>query len=146
MKPKHQRLLFVAFSVISLCIATLFVMQAFRENLIFFYGPSDLVNTKAPNNQLIRIGGLVEAGSVNQKMPGYVVFRVTDGATSITVNYEGMLPGLFRDGQGIVAEGYLRTTGEFEAARLLTKHDEKYMPKEVVDALKKSGRWQEGQK
>jgi cytochrome c-type biogenesis protein CcmE len=144
MKPKHQRLIFVAASVISLCIATMFVMQAFRENLIFFYSPSDIVALKAGGNRLVRIGGLVEAGSFVQKTPTSVTFRVTDGKNTLPVSYEGMLPGLFREGQGVVAEGYLREDGTFEAKRVLTKHDEKYMPREVVDALKKSGKWREG--
>jgi cytochrome c-type biogenesis protein CcmE len=136
MKPKHQRLIFVSVSVGFLCLSALLAMQAFRDNVVFFYAPSEL---PAASDKKIRVGGLVETGSVKRD-GARVTFVVTDGKAKIRVTYEGMLPGLFREGQGVVAEGYLR--GEaFEASQVLTKHDEFYMPREVKDALQKSGHW-----
>lgn len=142
MKPKHQRMIFVAFTVVSLCVATLLVMNAFRQNLVFFYSPSELALRPVDNTQLIRIGGLVEAGSIERGENDRLQFRISDGKATLTVMYQGMVPALFREGQGAVAEGYL-DNGEFHATRILTKHDENYMPREVVDALKKSGRWKQ---
>lgn len=145
MKPKHQRLLLVAFSTVSLCVATLLILQAFRQNLVFFYSPSELAAQSIPGTQLIRIGGLVETGSLRQGENDALHFRITDGKASLAVSYRGMTPALFREGQGAIAEGHLQN-GMFLAQRILTKHDENYMPREVVDALKKSGRWKEGEK
>lgn len=145
MKPKHQRLAFIAVSMAFLCVAVLFTLQAFRENLVFFYSPSDLAAKPAAAGRLIRIGGLVEAGSVTHGEDGATAFTVTDGAASVHVEYRGLLPNLFREGQGIVAEGTLTAPGRFEAKTVLAKHDETYMPREVVDALKRSGHWKGGQ-
>jgi len=139
MKLKHQRLVFVTVSIGFLCMATLLAMQAFRNNVIFFYSPSDLVERDIVPGQLIRLGGLVETGSVVRNGTA-IRFLVTDGNRHIAITYQGMLPGLFRERQGIVAEGHL-VDGTFEANRILTKHDEYYMPKEVVDTLKKTGQW-----
>ncbi|MBI1236935.1 MAG: cytochrome c maturation protein CcmE [Alphaproteobacteria bacterium] len=144
MKPKHQRLLFIAATMIFLIAAALLTLQAFRENLVFFYSPSDIAAQKPDASRLIRIGGLVEANTVKKEDGGGVQFAVTDGQQSIEVRYDGLLPPLFREGQGVVAEGYMTAGADFSATRVLTKHDENYMPKEVVDALKKTGRWQEG--
>jgi cytochrome c-type biogenesis protein CcmE len=146
MKPKHQRLIFVTVSVICLCLAALLTLRAFSENLVFFYSPSDLARPGIDTARLMRIGGLVEAGSLTRESDGRTRFRVSDGKASVAVSYQGVLPGLFREGQGVIAEGYLKDPAQFEARRILTKHDEKYMPPEVVDALKRSGRWQEGGK
>lgn len=145
MKPKHQRFIFIGFSIGFLCLATLLTLQAFRENLVFFYSPSDFMQRPADNKQLLRIGGLIEHKSVVQK-EDRLRFRVTDGKASIAVAYEGLPPALFREGQGVVVEGYQTDTGSIRATRVLTKHDEYYMPKDVVDALKKSGKWREGTK
>ncbi len=121
------------------------VLAAFNDNLVFFYGPSDLAAKAIPPGRRIRIGGLVEQQSLRQQAGGHSVdFRVTDGKTDIVVSYDGVLPDLFREGQGVVAEGRLRGDGVFVATSVLAKHDEKYMPPEVADALKKAGRWQEG--
>jgi cytochrome c-type biogenesis protein CcmE len=139
MKPKHQRLIFIGVSVVFVCVATLLALQAFRNNVIFFYSPSELVDQEIEPAQKIRIGGLVETGSLSHKNE-LTHFTVTDGKSHIDVTYKGMLPGLFREGQGVVAEGHMRGNA-FIAERVLTKHDEYYMPKDVVDALKKSGRW-----
>ncbi len=142
MKPKHQRLIFVAVSMIFLLIASVLTLRAFRDNLVFFYSPSELAQHKIGEKQLVRIGGLVETGSLTHDAP-HVQFKVTDGKAAVNVDYSGMLPALFREGQGVVVEGYLEKDGDFSATRVLTKHDENYMPKDVVDALKKSGRWQQ---
>jgi cytochrome c-type biogenesis protein CcmE len=140
MKPKHQRLIFVTVSVIFLVIAGLLTLRAFRDNLIFFYSPSEVAQQHIDEHQLIRLGGLVKTGSIKRGDNNRITFDVTDGKAQVTITYQGMLPDLFREGQGVVAEGYL--TGQTLLAKnILAKHDEKYMPREVVDALKKSGQW-----
>src|SRR2546423_1562094 len=121
------------------------VLAAFNDNLVFFYSPSDLAVKAVDPGRRIRIGGLVEQASlVRQGDGGRVGFRVTDGKSDLAVVYDGVLPDLFREGQGVVAEGRLQPDGVFAATSVLAKHDEKYMPPEVADALKKAGRWQEG--
>ena len=116
---------------------------ALKDSIVFFYGPSEIVEKKVAPGTRLRIGGLVVAGSV-QKAGQKATFDVTDNARSIGVSYEGLLPDLFREGQGVVAEGVLVAPGEFRADTILAKHDERYMPKEIVETLKKQGRWQEG--
>jgi cytochrome c-type biogenesis protein CcmE len=146
MKPKHQRLLFVTASMVFLCCATLLTMSAFRDNLVFFYSPSDLQKHIPEDGKTIRIGGLVKEGSIAHD-GNNVSFVITDGSADIKVFYHGVLPNLFRDGQGCIAEGTITNGREFSAQKILAKHDEKYMPKEVVDALKRSGNWHgEGEK
>jgi cytochrome c-type biogenesis protein CcmE len=145
MKPKHQRLTFIAISMIFLCVAVLLTLQAFKENLVFFYSPSDLSAKAVAADQTIRIGGLVETGSIQHGEGDLITFTVTDGTSSITVAYRGLLPNLFREGQGIVAEGRLANPTRFEAKTILAKHDETYIPREVVDSLKKTGHWKGGQ-
>ena len=144
MKPKHQRLLFVVVSMLCLVASALFILRAFRDNLVFFYSPSDIVQKDIQPGRLMRIGGLVEKGSIVEGDDGHIEFYIGDGKEAVHVHYQGMLPNLFREGQGVVAEGYLVDARHFEATNILAKHDEKYMPKEVVDALKKSGRWKGG--
>jgi cytochrome c-type biogenesis protein CcmE len=142
---KRRRLVAVALGLCLLGAATALVLAAFRENLVFFYSPTDIAAKSIAPGRRIRIGGLVEQGSVRRIAGGHGVdFRVTDGKTGIAVVFDGILPDLFREGQGVVAEGQLRTDGVFAASTVLAKHDEKYMPPEVADALKKAGRWQEG--
>ena len=142
MKRKHKRLTFVVIAMALLGAAATLALIAFRDNIVFFYSPTEVAEKKIADGRRIRIGGLVEEGSV-QKQPGaIVVFRLTDLNTSIPVQYKGLLPDLFREGQGIVAEGRLEN-GEFRADEVLAKHDETYMPPEVADALKKSGNWQQ---
>lgn len=141
MKPKHQRLIFVVVSMVFLCVGGMFTFNAFRENLIFFYSPSDLVDINQSSEKTIRIGGIVKAGSIDQGEGDNIKFIVTDGNVDIKVSYKGILPNLFREGQGCVAEGNLVAANEFVAKKILAKHDENYMPKEVVDALKRSGKW-----
>jgi cytochrome c-type biogenesis protein CcmE len=148
MSRKRRRLITLLAALFALGTATALVLAAFNDNLVFFYSPSDLAEkasdkTIGPDRR-IRIGGLVETNSLAKQADGHaVVFRVTDGKTELRVVYDGILPDLFREGQGVVAEGKLRD-GVFIASSVLAKHDEKYMPPEVADALKKSGRWQEG--
>jgi cytochrome c-type biogenesis protein CcmE len=120
------------------------VLSAFSSNLVFFYSPSDLRAQAISAARRMRIGGLVEDGSVKRGADSQVAFRITDGKTDVAVVYHGILPDLFREGQGVVAEGRLEPGGVFDASTILAKHDERYMPREVVDALKKSGHWQEG--
>lgn len=142
MKPKHQRLAFILFSVGFLCAATLLALQAFRDNIVFFYTPTELSELADASPSLVRIGGLVESGSVKQNGK-HLMFSLTDGKTALLIEHEGLPPALFREGQGAVVEGRLTHPGHFKAARVLTKHDEFYMPKEVVDSLKKTGHWHE---
>jgi cytochrome c-type biogenesis protein CcmE len=145
MTRKQQRLGLLALGLAALGGATALVLVAFNDNLVFFYSPSDLKAKAVAADRRVRIGGLVEAQSLSRAPDGRSVsFRLTDGSTDVAVVYQGLLPDLFREGQGAVAEGKLRPDGVFAAASVLAKHDENYMPREVVDALKKSGHWQEG--
>jgi len=144
MTRKQRRLGLVLLGMIALGGATALVLAAFNDNLVFFYSPSELATKRVTAGQRVRIGGLVEIQSVTHEDGRRVVFRVTDGKTDIAVSYEGILPDLFREGQGVVVEGRVGKDGIFTASNVLAKHDEKYMPPEVADALKKSGRWQEG--
>jgi len=143
MTRKRKRLYLVLGGVALLGAATALVLSAFSDNLVFFYSPSDLTAKHVPDGRSIRIGGLVEDGSVKHESDGVTLdFRVTDGNTAVPVTYKGDIPDLFREGQGVVAEGKLQH-GTFRADSVLAKHDENYMPPEVVDALKRSGHWQE---
>ncbi|MFQ5764512.1 MAG: cytochrome c maturation protein CcmE [Rhodospirillales bacterium] len=140
MKRKHKRLTFVVVAMGLLGVAASLVLSAFEENIVFFYSPTDVAEKKIDDGRRIRIGGLVVEGSVEKKAGAVVTFRVTDMTTVIPVRYKGLLPDLFREGQGVVAEGRLEA-GVFAADEVLAKHDETYMPPEVADALKKSGQW-----
>ena len=142
MTRKRKRLLILLAGMASLGLATALVLIAFRDNLVFFYSPSDLVAKPPAAGRALRIGGLVEEHSVVRSDRGLrIQFKVTDGVHDVPVIYTGELPTLFREGQGVVAEGKLDGAGVFQAATILAKHDERYMPKEVVDALKASGQW-----
>ena len=146
MTRKQQRLGLLALGMVALGGATALVLVAFNDNLVFFYSPSDLEAKAVVPDHRVRIGGLVERESLSRSPDGRMIsFRVTDGAADLAVVYEGLLPDLFREGQGVVAEGKLRADGVFAATTVLAKHDENYMPREVVEALKKSGHWQEGE-
>jgi len=125
-------------------IAAGLALYALRDNIVFFYGPSELVQKNIEPGARLRIGGLVKPGSLVKSEGDKTSFVITDNAHDIAVTYQGPLPDLFREGQGVVAEGVLQAAGEFRADEILAKHDERYMPREVVDALKKQGRWQEG--
>jgi cytochrome c-type biogenesis protein CcmE len=144
MTRKRRRLWILLACGLGLGSATALALSALRENLVFFLAPSDLA-TKAPApGRTFRLGGLVEQGSVQRATENgrpEARFRVSDGAASIAVTYAGILPDLFREGQGVVALGAMQPDGKFRASEVLAKHDETYMPKEVADALKKSGHW-----
>jgi cytochrome c-type biogenesis protein CcmE len=139
MTRKRRRLYILVAGMACLGIAAALVLSAFNDSLVFFYSPSDVMQKAVGPDRRIRLGGLVEPGSL-ARQGASVDFRVTDGQHTIPVHYQGALPDLFREGQGVVAEGRLRH-GRFEAATVLAKHDEKYMPPEVADALKRSGHW-----
>jgi cytochrome c-type biogenesis protein CcmE len=136
-KPRHKRIAAIAIGVVALGVATALVLSAFRENLVFFFTPSQVVNHKAPQGRTFRIGGMVVAGSL--KREGIDVrFVVTDTAKSIPVVYSGQLPDLFREGKGVVAQGQLGPDGVFQAKEVLAKHDENYMPPEAAEAMKRA--------
>jgi len=138
MTPKRKkRIMLIGLMLAGVAIAAGFALQAFNENLMFFYTPSEVVAGEAPAGRMIRVGGLVTDGSVKRQSDGLTVqFDVTDNDKTITVQYTGILPDLFREGQGIVAHGQLQEDRLFVAAEVLAKHDENYMPPEVADALK----------
>ena len=136
MKPRHKRLTLVAGGVAVLGIAAALILNAFQSNLVFFYSPSQVVAHEAPRDRSFRIGGLVEQGSLQRQPDGVTVrFVVTDTAKSIPVLYSGILPDLFKEGKGVVAQGKLDASGIFHAREVLAKHDENYMPPEAADAL-----------
>jgi cytochrome c-type biogenesis protein CcmE len=145
MSRKRRRLVAVLLGLSLLGAATAMVLAAFSSDLVFFYSPSALEAQAVGPGQRIRIGGMVERHSFVRAADGRTVrFRVTDGKTNVLVVYSGALPDLFREGQGVVAEGRLRPDGVFAAGSVLAKHDAKYMPPGVAEALKKEGRWKEG--
>jgi cytochrome c-type biogenesis protein CcmE len=144
MTRKRRRLYIVLAGMVLLSGAVALVLAALDENLSYFYSPSDIA--EAPRGRSIRLGGLVEEDSVERQADGVTVtFRITDTANSIAVTYRGLLPDLFREGQGVITEGTLGPDGVFVAREVLAKHDETYMPREVADALKKSGQWKGGE-
>jgi len=137
MKPRHKRALAIVGALAALGAATVLVLTAFRENLVFFFTPSQVAANEAPQGRTFRIGGMVEKGSV--KRSGVEVrFVVTDTAKSIPVLYSGALPDLFREGKGVVAQGQLGADGVFRAREVLAKHDENYMPPEAAHAVEKA--------
>jgi cytochrome c-type biogenesis protein CcmE len=141
MKRKHKRLTFVLVALLLLGGAAGLVLNAFEENIVFFMSPSDVAAGKISDDRRFRLGGLVEVGSWDKSGGETVTFRITDTAETVSVSYTGILPDLFREGQGVVCEGRMMG-GVFVADEVLAKHDENYMPPEVADALKKSGQWQ----
>ncbi len=144
MTRKRRRLIIVLAGMALLSGAVGLVLTALDENLSYFYQPSEL--STAPLGRAIRLGGLVEEGSLDRQADGVTVtFRITDLAESVPVTYRGLLPDLFREGQSVITEGTLGPDGTFVAREVLAKHDETYMPREVVDALKKAGQWRGGQ-
>ena len=141
MTRKRQRMIFVVVGMAALGAATALVLLALGDNLVFFHGPSAVMEEDFPTDRRFRLGGLVEEGSV-QRDGTVVEFNVTDLVHAIPVRYDGILPDLFREGQGVVAEGMLQADGTFIASEILAKHDETYIPADVVDALKAAGQWQ----
>ena len=144
MTRKRRRLILLLACGVCLGSATALTLTAFNDNLVFFVSPADILKNPPPAGRLVRLGGLVQAGSVEHLREDgkpAVRFRVTDGKVGVPVDYVGVLPDLFREGQGVVTLGALRPDGSFQATEVLAKHDATYMPKEVEEALKKSGHW-----
>jgi cytochrome c-type biogenesis protein CcmE len=139
MKPRHKRLVLVAAGLSAIAIAAALVLNAFRSNLVFFFSPSQIAAGEAPRDRAFRVGGMVESGSVRRQADGLTVqFVVTDTARSLPVVYKGILPDLFREGKGVVAEGRLGMDGVFRADQVLAKHDENYMPPEAAQAIEQA--------
>jgi cytochrome c-type biogenesis protein CcmE len=141
---KQRRLALIAACGLVLGLAAALILFSLSGNIAYFRSPSDVAELALKPGMRFRLGGLVETGSLQRSGDHLISFLVTDGNRDIKVTYDGLLPDLFREGQGVVAEGSLQPDGRFLADTVLAKHDEKYMPREVVDALKKQGRWQEG--
>lgn len=148
MKPKHKRLIIVGGLFVLMLVAAGIILSVFKEHAVFFVTPKDLIAAREEAKahragaKQYRLGGLVKAGSVLSKESGGLSFVITDHTAEITVEYQGLVPSLFREGQGVVAQGSFNEAGIFKAQTLLAKHDEYYMPPEVVKALKASGHWQ----
>jgi cytochrome c-type biogenesis protein CcmE len=139
MKPRQKRLALVVAGLAALGGAGALILNAFQSNLVFFYSPTQIVAQEAPQGRMFRIGGLVEAGSVKRQTDGVTVqFTVTDTAYRVPVQYTGILPDLFKEGKGVVAQGELGADGVFRAKEVLAKHDENYMPPEAADAVEKA--------
>jgi cytochrome c-type biogenesis protein CcmE len=143
MTRKQRRLAMIAGGVSVLAVAVLLVLFTMKDSIVFFNSPTDVVEKHVAPGARIRLGGLVAPGSLSHGEALAVRFQVTDGNHAIAVTYQGVLPDLFREGQGVVAEGTLDGGGVFRADNVLAKHDETYMPKEVADALKKQGHWKD---
>ena len=144
MKPKRRRLYFVGLGLLLLAAAAALALTALQDNVVFFYSPTELAEKKIPPGQRVRLGGLVLEKSIQKQADGVTTaFGITDGGKTVNVVYKGLLPDLFREGQGVVVQGTLRPDGIFVASEVLAKHDENYMPPEVAEALKKNGMWKE---
>jgi cytochrome c-type biogenesis protein CcmE len=136
MKPRHKRFAIIAAGVAAIAVAAALVLNAFQSNLVFFFSPSQIAAGEAPKDRAFRVGGMVQTGSVKRQGDGLTVeFIVTDTAKSIPVTYKGILPDLFREGKGVVAQGRLGADGVFRANEVLAKHDENYMPPEAKHAI-----------
>ncbi|MDF1585374.1 cytochrome c maturation protein CcmE [Marinimicrococcus flavescens] len=141
---KRQRMIVVVLALALVGAAAALVLTAMQDKIAFFVSPADIASGTVERGRDFRLGGLVVEGSIERASDGSVAFTLTDGAGDVRVLYAGILPDLFREGQGIVAQGRLEEDGRFRAREVLAKHDETYMPPEVADALKRSGHWQEG--
>ncbi len=138
---KQKRLSIIAVLGVVLALATTLILTALRDEIVFFFSPTELLERSELAGQSVRVGGLVLEGSWTKEGENNS-FDVSDGASEVTVTYVGILPDLFREGQGVIAEGQLIEDGTFDASTVLAKHDENYMPKEVEQALKEQGNWQ----
>ena len=145
MTRKGRRLTLIGIALGIVAFAAALALYALSDSIVFFYGPSEVLQKNPASGTRLRIGGLVKAGSLVKSEGQKATFTITDNANNVAVSYQGLLPDLFREGQGVVAEGVLEAPGQFRADSVLAKHDERYMPREVVEALKKQGRWQEGE-
>jgi len=140
MKARYRRFMWVAMGLAVVAVATTLVLRAFNSNLVFFFTPSEVAQKKAPQDRAFRMGGLVTAGSMKRNPDGLTVtFDVTDTAQTIPVTFTGILPDLFKEGKGVVAQGKIGQDGVFRATEVLAKHDENYMPPEAAEALKQAG-------
>jgi cytochrome c-type biogenesis protein CcmE len=140
MSPKQRRALFIVIGLAVAAAVLALVLNAFKQNLVFFFTPSQIAANEAPKNKAFRLGGLVTEGSLVKSADGLSVgFQVTDTKQSVKVSYKGILPDLFKEGKGVVAQGQIDASGVFIAAEVLAKHDENYMPPEAAEALKKAG-------
>ncbi|HSE21215.1 MAG TPA: cytochrome c maturation protein CcmE [Pyrinomonadaceae bacterium] len=147
MKRRHKRIAFILIGLVGLSVAAFLVASAFRQNLVFFFSPTQVVAKEAPVNRTFRVGGLVEKGTLQRENDGLTVrFTVTDTAASIPVVYKGILPDLFKEGRGCVAQGKIGEDGVFHAEQVLAKHDENYMPPEAGQAIDKAKHAQEAAK
>ena len=144
MTRRGRRLSLIALSLAVVGAAAGLSLYVLSDSIVFFLSPSEVVQKAVQPGARLRIGGLVKTGSLVKSADQNVAFVLTDGAHDLEVTYQGLLPDLFREGQGVVAEGVLESPSQMRAETILAKHDERYMPREVVDALKKQGRWQEG--
>jgi len=145
MTRKQRRLTLIGSAGAVLAVALGLILFALNDQIVFFQSPSDIAKQSIPAGQRIRLGGLVEEGSVIRADNAEVSFRVTDLDNVVAVTYTGILPDLFREGQGVVTEGVMTPNGVFAADSILAKHDENYIPKEVAEALKDQGHWQGGE-
>lgn len=143
-RTARRRLTVVAAIAPVLALAVGLSLFAMRDAVVFFYGPSEAHAKHVPAGRTVRIGGLVQPGSVERRPDGVVLFKITDRKEAVEARYRGELPDLFREGQGVVAQGKFAADGGFVASQVLAKHDERYMPREVVKALKASGEWRRG--
>jgi len=148
MKPRHKRMALIVAGLAALGGAAAFVLNAFQSNLVFFYSPSQVAAHEAPAGKPFRIGGLVQTGSVAREADGVTIrFAVTDTASTVPVAYKGILPDLFKEGKGVVAQGEIGADGVFRAKEVLAKHDENYMPPEAAEAVERAHKaMQESQK
>ena len=139
MKPRHKRFIFIGLGLLALAVASMLILNAFQGNLVFFYTPTQVANGEGPQGRGFRIGGMVEDGSLTREGDGLTVhFVMTDTAKRVPVTFKGILPDLFKEGKGAVAQGQLGADGIFLASEVLAKHDENYMPPEAADALAKA--------
>jgi cytochrome c-type biogenesis protein CcmE len=141
MKARHQRMVWIAAGLAALAVAATLIANAFQSNLVFFFTPTQITNGEAPKSKPFRIGGMVVEGSLtrNRETAGGN-FKVTDTVKTVTVSYNGILPDLFKEGRGVVAQGVMQPDGGFKASEVLAKHDENYMPPEAAEALKRAGK------
>ena len=145
MTRRSRRLGLIGAALAVIGVAAAIALYALRDSIVFFYSPTEVVEKAVRPGARLRVGGLVKPESLVKSSGENIAFVVTDGANELEVAYQGLLPDLFREGQGVVAEGVLEAPGQLRAETILAKHDERYMPREVVEALKKQGRWREGE-
>jgi cytochrome c-type biogenesis protein CcmE len=143
MTRRQRRLILIGSSLGVLAIAVALVLGSLRDSIVFFNSPTDIADNKTAVGKRVRLGGMVKMGSLERGDNLQIRFEVTDGNKDIPVSYRGIVPDLFREGQGVITEGHVEPDGTFQAETVLAKHDENYMPREVVEALKKQGHWQE---